>query len=171
MPDMLAALAWLNSIDEAPVRLDGAKRMPHILLVASGERVFLRGAVADETTRSQVESAARKLYINRTIDSAIRLDTACAPMNGIMHTTTSFPDLPAVNTTGLIAVAVPGDIWHTKILRIDLLEASNLDRSGVLPEGISIHQIMPDVLDVADTVKAHIAKVNSAPRGIPLQTP
>ncbi len=171
LPDVLVAVSWLHSIDSEPTTRDAAHPLPHLVLAGIGDRILVRGAVPDEATRAQVETAVRSRYEARKIDVAIRLDAQCEPVEAILQTTSSLPAAPALNTTGLLAVAVAGDAWRTRTIRADLLSAAGIEKSGVLPPGLPVLQIMPDVLDIAGAARAHLSKVQSAPPGIPLQTP
>lgn len=171
LPDVLSIVAWLHSIQTAPAPRNPNLRVPHLLIAIIGDRVILRGVVAAESERTQIETAARQRYETRALDIAIRLDAAFAPADSILPTVGSLPAAPALNTTGLLSIAIPGDAWHTRTLRVDLLDSAGLERSGIVPEDVSLLQLMPDVLAIADVAKAHLATIQSAPPGIPLQTP
>lgn len=171
LPDVLTALTWLHSINHEPFKPSEGKVLPHLLLAAAGDRVFLRGAVAEESVRAQIESAARRLYVGRVVDSSIRLDSACMATNTILQTVTSLPVLPAQNTTGLFGIAVAGQVWQSRPLRAAWLDEAGLAASGLLPLNVSAAQVMPDVLDLASPLAAHLGTVSQAAPGIPLQSP
>lgn len=171
LPDVLLALRWLHSIDPSPMRPAEARPLPHLLIAAVGDHVFVRGAVAEESTRSQIESAARKFYSTRVVDCAIRVEANCEPSADVLQTTSALPVPPAINTTGLLAIAVPGGTWKAKPLRGDFLDSDGLTRSNLLPDYVPAAQVMPDLLSFADEVRANLAKVIHGAPGIPLQAP
>jgi hypothetical protein len=171
LPDVLSTVAWLHSINTKPAPRNPNLRVPHLLLAVIGDRVLVRGVVAAESERTQIETAARQRYDTRALEVAIRLDATCAPTDSILPTIGSLPAAPALNTTGLLAVAIAGETWRTHTLRVDLLDATGLEKSGLVPEDVPLLQLMPDVLAIADLAKAHLGTIQSAPPGIPLQTP
>jgi osmotically-inducible protein OsmY len=169
LPDVLAAVAWLHSINDSPAPPSGT--LPHLIIAAVGQHVFIRGAVAEEAVRSQMESAARKFYATRTVDTAIRIVASTLPAPDAIQTASTLPALPALNTTGMLAIATPGGTWKAKPMRADYLDSDGLARSNLLPDYVSAAQVMPDLLDIADAISTHLAKVNSSAPGIPLQNP
>ncbi len=171
MPDVLAAVAWIHSIDDAPVRRFENMLQPHILIAGVGGNVYVRGMVAEESTRSQIETATRKLYATRSVDCAIRVDASCAPSFDTPQTLATLPAMPALNTTGVLAITTPGRSWKAKPMRSDFLDSDGLMRSNLLPDYVSSAQVMPDLLGIADEIRAHLAKVISGAPGIPLQAP
>lgn len=171
LPDVLTALTWLHSINHEPRKPAEGKILPHLLLAAAGDRVFLRGAVAEEAVRAQVVAAARRLYVGRVVDADIRLDSACSPTSTILQTVTSLPVLPAQNTTGLFGVAVAGQVWQSQPLRAAWLDEAGLAASGLLPPNVSAAQVMPDLLGLVSPLTAHLGRVSQSAPGIPLQSP
>ena len=171
MPDVLAAVAWVHSIDDTPVSRFANMLQPYVLIAGVGEHVYVRGMVAEESTRSQIETATRKLYVTRSVDCAIRVDASCAPSFDTPQTLATLPTVPALNTTGILAVTTPGRSWKTKPMRSDFLDSDGLTRSNLLPDYVSAGQVMPDLLGIADEIRAHLAKVINGAPGIPLQAP
>lgn len=171
LPDVLASLAWIHSMDATPMRTRSDKPLPFVLIAAVADRVFVRGTVADESARTQLEDAARKLYSGRSVDSGITLDPSYAPIDSILPTISALPPLPAENSTGLLAIAEAGDSWRAKPMRSRYLESQGLADSNLLPEGIPANQVMPALLDIADQVQSHLARVLGSSPGIPLQNP
>jgi hypothetical protein len=171
LPDVLTALTWLHSINPEPPKPKEGKVLPHLMLAAAGDRVFLRGAVAEESVRAQIEAAVKRLYVGRMVDSNVRLDSARMTTSTILQTVTSLPDLPAQNTTGLLGIAVAGQIWQSRPLRAAWLEESGLAASGLLPPHVSAAQVMPDMLEIAGPLAAHLERVSQSTPGIPLQSP
>jgi osmotically-inducible protein OsmY len=171
LPDVLACLRWIHSIDDSPMRPTDARPLPHLIIAAVADRIYVRGAVAEESTRSQLENAARKFYSSRTVDCAIHVDANCEPSADILQTTTALPVPPAINTTGMLAIAVPGWPWKAKPMRADFLDSDGLTRSNLLPDYVTSAQVMPDLIGIADEVRAHLAKVINGAPGIPLQAP
>lgn len=171
LPDVLAALTWLHSINNETLKPSEGRVLPHLVLAAAGDRVFLRGAVAEESVRAQIESAAKRLYVGRVVEADIRLDSACMPTSTILQSVTSLPDLPAQNTTGLLGIAVAGQIWQSRPLRAAWLDEAGLAASGLLPPHVSAAQVMPDLLEMAGPLGAHLGRVSQSAPGIPLQSP
>lgn len=171
MPDVLAAVAWIHSIDDSPVSRFANMLQPYILIAGIGEHVYVRGMVAEESTRSQIETATRKLYAARSVDCAIRVDASCAPSFDTPQTLATLPTVPALNTTGILAVTTPGRSWKAKPMRSDFLDSDGLTRSNLLPDYVSAAQVMPDLIGISDEIRAHLAKVINGAPGIPLQAP
>ena len=171
LPDVATGLTWINSIDSAPMQRDVARNLPYFMLTAVGNHVYLRGAVAEEAVRTQVEAAARRLYATRELDVDVRLDATCQSIGQALQTTATLPPPPAPDTAGFIGFAFNGDEWHVKPAQARVLEPQGLQQSGLLPEGLSVNLILPDVLAVAPAVKAHLAHLSlTNPPGIPLQS-
>ena len=57
-----------------------------MVIVAAGDRVYLRGIVAGEAARTQIEEAARKQYSGRVVDAGILLDPAYEPVVSVLPT-------------------------------------------------------------------------------------
>ncbi len=168
-PDLATALVWINSIDSAPAQQDGSRITPYFMITAVGSHVYLRGAVAEESVRTQVEAAARRVYAGGELDVDVRLDATCLAIGQALQTLATLPPPPPPDTVGFIAFAFTGDEWHSKPIRPRLLEATGLQQSGLLPEGVSANTIMPDLLAVTPAVRAHLARLSLNPPGIPLQ--
>ena len=169
LPDLTTALTWINSIDSAPMQRDVSRMPPYFMLTAVGDHVYLRGAVAEEAVRTQVEAAARRLYASRELDVQVRLDGTCQSIGQALQTLATLPPPPSPDTAGFIAFAFGGDEWHSKPAQARLLEAQGLQQSGLLPDGLSVNLFMPDVLSIAAAVKAHLAHLSLGPPGIPMQ--
>ena len=171
LPDVLAAITWMHSSSLPPEPKPSVKPLPHLLLAAAGDRVMVRGRVAEEAVRAQIDSAVRKLYSSRSVDVSIQLDPSCEPVANVLPTLSALPVLPAMNSTGWLALAVPGGSWHGKPLQPSFLEIQGLADSGLLPDGVTTNQVMTAMLDITDLLQSHLQRVlNSAP-GIPLQSP
>lgn len=171
MPDVLASVAWIHSIDDMPVSRFANMLQPYVLIAGVGEHVYVRGMVAEESTRSQIETASRKLYATRSVDCAIRVDASCAPSFDTPQTLATLPSMPALNTTGILAITTPGRSWKAKPMRSDFLDSDGLTRSNLLPDYVSAAQVMPDLLGISDEIRAHLARVLNGAPGIPLQAP
>ncbi len=170
VPDVMTALSWINSIDAAPIQRDVARMPPYFMLTALGNHVYLRGAVAEEALRTQVEAAARRLYASRELDVDVRLDGACQTIGQALQTLATLPPPPSPETSGFIAFAFGGEEWRRKPVQARLLEPAGLLKSGMLPDGLSVNLFMPDVLAVAPAVKAHLRQLSLGPPGIPVQS-
>ena len=169
LPDVSTALAWLLSIDGAPKMRDGASTPPYLMIAAVGNHVYLRGVVAEEGMRTQVEAAARRLYSSRELDVAVRLDTSCQAVGLALQTIATMPPPPSPETAGFLSFSFAGEEWHGKPALARLLEADGLEQAGLLPEGFSVNLIMPDILAVAPAVRAHLSQLSKGPPGIPMQ--
>ncbi|MDB6120725.1 MAG: hypothetical protein JWO08_4506 [Verrucomicrobiaceae bacterium] len=170
LPDVTTGLTWVNSIDAAPMQRDVAKMPPYFMLTAVGNHVYLRGAVAEEAVRTQVEAAARRLYSARELEVDVRLDGTCQSIGQALQTLATLPPPPAMETAGFIAFAFGGDEWRRKPAQARLLEPLGLQQSGMLPDGLSVNLFMPDMLAIAPAVRAHLGQLSLGPPGIPLQS-
>ena len=170
LPDLGTCLSWLNSIDGSPMQRGGAKSPAFLMITAVGSHIYLRGAVAEEAVRTQIEAAARRLYSSRELDLAVRLDSTCTPIGQALQTLATLPPPPPLETAGIIAFAFDGEEWRTKPALGRYLEAEGLQQSGLLPDGVSVNLIMPDVLAVSPAVKAHLLSLSKGPPGIPVQS-
>ncbi|MDB6139130.1 MAG: hypothetical protein JWO94_2202 [Verrucomicrobiaceae bacterium] len=170
LPDVITAISWIHSIESAPQQRDVAHKPPYFMLTAVGSHVYLRGVVAEEAVRTQVEAAARRLYASRELDVEVRLDGACQSIGQALQTLATLPPPPAPDTSGFIAFAFGGDEWHRKPAHARLLEPLGLQQSGLLPDGLSVNLFMPDVLAIAPAVKAQLSLLSlNTPPGIPEQ--
>jgi len=158
LPDMITALTWVNSSGSAPTDHDNARCPSYFMITAVGPHVYLRGAVADEAVRTQMEAAARRVYATRELDVEIRLNATCKPMGQALQTLATLPPPPPSDSAGYIAFAFAGDEWHSKPAQVWLLEPAGLQQSGLLPEGVCAALLMPDVLAIAPAVKAQLAR-------------
>lgn len=170
LPDVTTALTWINSIDAAPMQRDVARMPPYFMLTAVGNHVYLRGAVAEEAVRTQVEAAVRRLYASRELDVEVRLDGTCQSIGQALQTLATLPPPPSPETSGFIAFAFGGEEWRRKPIQARLLEPAGLQQSGLLPDGLSVNLFMPDLLSVAPAVKAHLGQLSLGPPGIPAQS-
>ena len=169
--DVAGAAVWVNSILGRPEGDPVMKPPGHLFMAIAGTQVMLRGRVADEPTRTLVESAVRKRYPALEPDIVLRVDPACEVAPDYLQTLGLLPTAPGPDTSGLLAFAIVGDVWQTKPARASLLEPDTMARSGLIPEEFPINTVLPDVLDVAPTLKAHFKlHERTAPRGIPMQT-
>lgn len=171
LPDVLSALGWIHSIDSTPMPASDGRPSPFVMIAALGDRVYLRGTVAEETSRTQIEDAARKFYTSRSLDAGIQIDTSVASVATVLPTVSALPNVPAENSTGMIAIAQVGEGWRSKPMRSRFLESQGLAESNLLPDGVAVNQVMPALLDLADRIQAHLSRVLGGAPGIPLQNP
>lgn len=170
LPDVSTGLVWINSIESAPTQRDVTRKPSYFMLAAVGSHVYLRGAVAEEAVRTQVEAAARRLYGSRELDVAVRLDATCLPIGQALQTLSTLPPPPSMDMAGILAFAFNGDEWHVKNMLMRWLEPEELGKSGLVPAGTSMNLLMPDVLAVTPAVKTHLARLSLGPPGIPVQS-
>jgi hypothetical protein len=142
----------------------------YIFLAFAGHRLLLYGAVPDEALRSQIGSAIRQRYSMLELTNHLRVDPDARAGELPMLTLGALPASPGAETSGLLALARVGEAWRTKPARASLLDATTLAQAGLLPEGMSVNTIMPDVLDAAPIIRAHLQlHERTSPPGIPQQ--
>ena len=169
LPDVITALNWVHSVGNAPTLHQAASCPAYFMITAVGPHVYLRGAVADEAARTQIEAAARRVYATRELDIDVRLSTTCKPMGQALQTLATMPPPPPSDSAGYIAFAFAGDVWRSKPAQAQLLEPAGLQQSGLLPDGVCAALLMPDVLAVAPAVKAQLARLALNPPAPSLQ--
>jgi hypothetical protein len=166
-PDVKQVLHWLRSVDSwAP---HPARQVGHLWLVIAGAGVQLYGQVPDEASRSQLEQAVRQRYSQHEVKAELRVSGSLQPCGPILTTCTSFPDAPAADTVGIVAMAQPGDSWQSQPARELVFTAAGLEHSKLLPAGISVDQVLPDVLLSYPVARDHIQAVLKVTHGIPQQ--
>jgi hypothetical protein len=166
-PDLTASLAWLDGVASSAKPTSAAHYPPHLLLAAYGQRVLLRGVVADEASRSQIESAARRVYAGRELVMDIRLDAARQAANGTLQTVLTLPTAPSSEGTAIIAFAVPGDEWKTRAAGLWLLEPAGFASGNLMPKGFPINLVLPDLAEMAPYLRANRSASLEASRGLP----
>ena len=169
--DIMEAIVWSETAKSRP----GDKMLPsqpaYLLMAFAGQRLLVRGRVPDEPMRSQITSALKGRYALFEMDIQVRLEPNCEATGPFLQTLAMLPPAPGLDTSGQLALAVMGKDWSLKPARASLLEAGTLEQSGFLPAGLTINEVLPDVLDISPTLKQHFRLHEAtAPPGIPTQT-
>lgn len=135
--------AWLTGWLEG----DGAhdpppalKSRPAVIILALfGTKAVLAGRVAEESARSQLIAAVRRVCGPRirVQSDGMRVNAACQPSVNLLHTLKSLPAAPAEDSTGIFAIATPGGAWAVIPALREITEAGGLASLRSLPEGIS----------------------------------
>ncbi len=165
--DLAATVAWLDGTSSSAKPLPTAHYPPHLLLAAYAQRVLLRGVVADEASRSQIASAARRMYVGRELIMDIRLDATRQAANSTLQTVLSFPPAPAPESTAIIAFVVPGEEWKSRAARLWLLEPAGFASSKLMPKSFPVNLVLPDLVEIAPYLKANQQTMIETSRELP----
>jgi hypothetical protein len=76
--DAKSVARWFADTSADPT----APIQPCVTLAGFGDRAWLRGQVAEESSRSQILEAARKAYPNHVLVQFIRLNARCISVHG-----------------------------------------------------------------------------------------
>jgi osmotically-inducible protein OsmY len=149
--DQAAVVKWIQAADEEKA----ATLKPYLTLAIFGSRVWLRGEVAEEATRSQIVEAVRRTYPNHLLVQYIRLNPRCMPADGPLQTALSLPVAPEAGSAGILAFAVPGEVWRKVEVTPALLEPNGVSRSGIVPAGPLFQIAAEDFSEALDALKNH----------------
>ena len=103
---------WIDTTTENNRRM--RLPLPHLMLLAAGDTVHLRGAVADQETLTAIVEAARQHFTERTINSEIVVSAERRPIADLKPTLASWPAAPETKSPGLAAFAIPGEEWRVR---------------------------------------------------------
>jgi hypothetical protein len=149
--DQTAVLKWLRSLEEEKT----ASSRPYLTLAIFGSRVWLRGEVAEEATRSQIVEAVRRTYPNHLLVQYVRLNPRCMAADGPLQTALSLPSAPEAQSAGILAFAVPGEVWRKVEVTPALLEPNGVSRSGIVPAGPLFQIAAEDFSEALDALRNH----------------
>lgn len=153
--DAKAAAAWLADSVPAAVALE----RPHLALAVFSDRVWLRGQVAEESSRSQLLNAARRAYPGRLLVHFVRLNARCLPVESVQQTALSFPAAPANEAPGIMAVAVPGEVWKQADASESLFTTDGLVKAGIVPDDIPADVLLEEFGEAIDALKPHLERL------------
>ena len=155
--DQAALVRWLETKDEAIV----PTLKPYLTLAVFGGRVWLRGEVAEEATRTQIVEAVRRAYPNHLLVQFVRLNPKSTPTEAPLQTALSLPPAPDVTAPGILGFAVPGEIWRTVEVTPALLEPNGVSRSGLVPAGPALQIAAEDFSEALDALKGHLLQTTT----------
>lgn len=134
---------------------------PALTLAIFGDRVWLRGQVAEEATRTQILDAARRLYPNHLLVQFVRLNARCTPVAEALPTARSFPPAPAADAPGIVAFALAGDAWRAADVSEVTFAPDGIAKAGILPEGFSAAAADDEFSEALDALKSHWEKLKN----------
>ena len=150
-PDARSVARWLANTSPDPA----APIKPCVTLAVFGDRAWLRGQVAEESSRSQILDGARKAYPNHVLVQFIRLNARCSPVEEALPTARSFPPAPAADAPGIIAFAVPGEVWKSAPVSDAVFASDGIEKAGILPSGFPTHGAVDEFSEALDALKVH----------------
>ena len=109
-PLILQMQTWISNAAEIKRRM--ALPVPHVMLLAAGGNVYLRGVVADQKTQTLLLESARQHFPEFTLTSEIIVSGERRPVADLKSTLTTWPSGPDAKSPGLAAFAIPGEEWH-----------------------------------------------------------
>lgn len=134
---------------------------PCVTLAVFGDRAWLRGQVAEESSRTQILDGARKAYPNHVLVHFISLNTRCEPVAEALPTARSFPPAPDKDAPGVVAFAIAGEEWKTTAAAGALLAADGIEKSGILPADFPPAVATEEFAEAFDALKAHLEELKS----------
>lgn len=150
-PDARSVARWFADTSPDPA----AQIKPCLTLAVFGDRAWLRGQVAEESSRSQILDAARKAYPNHVLVQFIRVNARCMAVDEALPTARSFPAAPAADASGIIAFAVPGEAWKSVPVSDAVFAPDGIEKAGILPPGFPSAVAMDEFAEALDALKTH----------------
>lgn len=150
-PDAKSVARWFADTSPDPT----AQIKPCVTLAVFADRAWLRGQVAEESSRSQILDAARKAYPNHVLVQFIRLNARCTPVEEALPTARSFPPAPATDAPGIVAFAVPGEAWKSAMVSEAVFAPDGIEKAGILPAGFPAHTAIDEFSEALDALKVH----------------
>lgn len=151
-PDARSVAQWFATTSPDPA----APVKPCVTLAVFGDRAWLRGQVAEESTRSQIVDAVRRSYPGHVLVQFIRLNARCAAVQEALPTARSCPAAPAPDAPGIIAFAVPGEAWKAAPVTEAVFAADGIEKSGILPAGFPPAAAGEEFAEALDALKTHL---------------
>lgn len=134
---------------------------PALTLAIFGDRVWLRGQVAEEATRTQILDAARRLYPNHLLVQYVRLNARCTPVAEALPTARSFPAAPAADAPGIVAFVLAGDAWRSADVSEVTFAPDGIAKAGIIPEGFPAAVADDEFSEALDALKSHWEKLKN----------
>lgn len=166
--DSAAVIDWLQGAAKpAPLV---SMRPAFITLALFDGKAVLCGQVAEESTRLQIIAAARHAYAARmlVLHDSLRVDGACRPFRGVLHSVKSLPQPPKLATEGVFALAVPGESWVEFPVTADLVEAGGLLRTGRLSMLLPATLVEERSQEAIEQLRAWLARRDQPGKGTQL---
>ena len=155
--DQAALLKWLETKEDVVI----PTLKPYLTLAVFGGRVWLRGEVAEEATRTQIVEAVRRAYPNHLLVQFVRLNPKSTPTEGPLQTALSLPPAPDSTSPGILGFVVPGEIWRTVEVTPALLEPNGVSRSGLVPAGPAFQIAAEDFSEALDALRGHLLQTKT----------
>jgi hypothetical protein len=128
---------------------------PCVTLAVFSDRVWLRGQVAEESSRSQIIEAARNAYPDHVLVHFIRLNPRCLPVEEALPTARSFPPAPGKDSSGIIGFAIPGEAWKSAPVSDSVFTPDGIQKAGILPQGFPLLNAMDEFSEALEALKIH----------------
>ena len=152
-PLILQLRTWIAKAADIKRRM--ALPLPHVLLLAAGTNVHLRGALADQQTQTTLVEAARQNFRGLTVTSDIIISDERRPVADLKSTLTSWPTAPDAKSPGLAAFAIPGEDWRVCEIKPD----EEFATISLIPESFPQDLAKPDFDALASLHAAHLQAV------------
>ena len=152
-PLILQMRTWISKAEDVKKRM--ALPLPHVLLLAAGTNVHLRGAVADQPTQTAFVEAARQHFRELSVTSDILVSDKRRPVTDLTSTLSSWPSAPDAKSPGLAAFAVPGEDWRVREIKPEEAFAT----IPLIPESFPADLARPDFDALASLHAAHLQSV------------
>ncbi|MBX7211352.1 MAG: BON domain-containing protein [Verrucomicrobiaceae bacterium] len=136
---------------------------PYLTLAVFADRVWLRGQVAEEATRTQVLDAVRRRYPDHLLVQFIRLNARCSPVDEALPTARSLPPAPEKEAAGVMAFAIAGEEWSTAEVNVSTFAPDGVAKAGIVPEGFSLEVAADEFSEAIDALKTHWDKLQKPP--------
>jgi hypothetical protein len=75
--------------------------------------------------------------------------------DGPLQTALSLPSAPEAQSAGILAFAVPGEVWRKVEVTPALLEPNGVSRSGIVPAGPLFQIAAEDFSEALDALRNH----------------
>ncbi len=155
-PDARSVARWYADTSPDP----NAQIKPCVTLAVFGDRAWLRGQVAEESSRTQILDAARQAYPNHVLVQLITLNTRCSPVDEALPTARSFPGAPAPDAPGIVAFAIPGEAWKAAPVSSAIFGPDGIGKAGIVPPGFPLQTAVEEFSEALDALKDHLDQLN-----------
>lgn len=130
--------------------------LPHVILLAAGKTVYLRGEVATEALKEAILGAAAVVYKDQTLQQEIQVTDKRRVVQEAGETLSSFPVMRDASEPGVLAVAIPGSPWKIAKLTEENFAPASLGALNLQPEKVPSSLLEADALVLSQRHAAHL---------------
>ena len=145
---------WTTQAEEAARQME--LPLPHVMLLAAGKNVYLRGEVATEGLKEAIIGAAAVVYKDQTLQHEIQVTDKRRVIQEAGETLSSFPVMRDASEPGVLAVATPGSAWRIAKLTEENFTPAALGSLNLQPEKVPASLLEADALVLSERHATHL---------------